>query len=472
MTPRPRLLLFLLALLLLAGTAFGDVLHLRGGGSIEVAQWWEEGGTLFYQTDAGVIGLPRTDVLRIESTPPRKTPSFRGEPASEPAPAASETPPDAKEKAAPSRAASIPDEEQLTASIDRLGEELRRAGSPGLRQRIEKGLADLHVLRARRRFRGGETDGAVADYERALALAHDHRLAAIELSWVLLRRGDLPWARRIVETALASYPDDGHLLELQGELFYRDNRLPDARQSYTLALARRPGDTRLRGRLEKIERELKTERDYQRADSQHFILRYDGQRDEDLGGLLLSVLEQAWDDLTAELDAFPLEPITVILYTEKEFRVTTRTGPEVAGLFDGKIRLPVGGVTRITPGLIRVARHELVHALLHVKGRGRVPRWLHEGLAQFLEPRPPEGVRAALALAASRGKRIGIDPFSYPTALSFVGFLEERYSHTRLLWVIELLAQGKDEDLAFLEGMGARREELIEEWRSWLSSRN
>ena len=461
-------LLVLLAALLAASPAWGDVLHLVGGGSVRVGQWWEEDGTVYYQTDAGVIGIPRQDVLSIEADPSDTNPHLKaaGRPPSRQSPAA------ASEGASTAAKPALASREELSTSIDRLETELRRSGSTRLSERLARAVADLHVLRARTYARAGETDQAIADYEAALAGVGQHRLASIELGWLLLGQGDPRGARQVVETALAAFPTDSQLIELQAELLYRDNRLADALQRYREALAARGDDPRLARKIEKIQREAATERDYLRADSQHFVLRYDGERDERLGRLLLDALEEDLEELGQEVESWPTEPISVILYTRKQFHETTRTGPEVAGLFDGKIRLPVGGLSAVTPGLRRVARHELAHALLHHRGKGRVPRWLQEGLAQWLEPRALSTVRPALALAVERGRAVGIDPFSYPTALAFTAFLDQRYSRTRLLWLIDLLAEGRSENDAFLEALGASREELIAEWRRWLSDRN
>ena len=366
-----------------------------------------------------------------------------------------------------------PPSAELDTAIDRLEDELRRAGTDDLRARIEQGLADLLVLRARAADRE-ENDPLRAEqlYERALALRPEHLAARVELAWLEVREDRLDRALDLALTGLATNPGDPWLLEVVGEVQYRRNRLADAAEALRAAAAARPDDGSLRKRLAKVERDLAAERDYARADSQHFVLRFDGDRDDRVGGLLLDELERAYDELADELDAWTREPVTVILYTNHQFHETTRTGAEVAGLFDGKIRLPVGGIERVTPAVRRVARHELVHALLHAKGKGRVPRWLHEGLAQFLEPRDPATVNRALSLAARRGREFSLAPFSYPTALSFTAFLDREAGRHRLLWFVELLAEGRPEPQAFLEAFGWSMEEAERRWRESLQAPN
>jgi len=423
--------------------------------------WWEEGDTLFYETNAGTVGIPRDQVVEIRRTA-GKTPSYRAREEVEEAPREAAAPPARSREGAP------PSLEELDRMIERSETGLRRAGSDGAASSLARRLADLHVLRGRERRKTGDLEGAVDDYESALARAPAHRIAIYELGWTELGRGRPARALDLAETGLAAHPGDAWLLSLRGELFHRDSRLRDALEDLSRAAALRPDDSALRSRLEKVRRDLAAEHDYDRALSQHFVLRFDGERDETLGKALFDALEAAWNELTDELSTYPLEPVTVILYSREQFADATGSGREVAGLFDGKIRLPIGGLSSVTPRVERVLRHELTHALLHVKGSGRVPRWLHEGLAQRLEPRSPDTVRASLAREAEG--ELDLEPFTYAKSLSFVSFLDARQSRARVLWLVELLAAHTSEADAFERAFGASREALVEEWRRWLPS--
>ena len=457
-------MLLSLFLCALPSFALADRLHLVGGGSLDVLDWWVEGETLYYETDAGVIGIPERSVLSVEetetSTLPRLSADSRSPERNEPKKGGGEATATTKRAVVQRRW----DPAEVDSAIERLEVEAQRAGGTAQKEKLETGLANLLVIRARL-FREANENALAADsYDRALRYRNDHLLARVELGWLELEVDRVEYARAQVETGLALHPGEPHLLALRGELFYRDNRLRDALQDLEEAHSKLPNDTAIKRRLEKVRRDLAAESRYIRSNSAHFTLSYDGDRDEAIGALLLDQLEQSWSDLTSELEVVVMQPITVILYTRREFHETTGTGREVAGLFDGKVRLPIGGVTRITPGLTRLIRHELTHALLHVKGAGRVPRWLHEGLAQWMEPRDVDTVDPALSLARSRGKRIRIEPFSYPTALSFVAFLEKEYGRSRLLWLVELLAERQEIGRAFDRAFGLSLGEAVAEW--------
>jgi hypothetical protein len=56
-------------------------------------------------------------------------------------------------------------------------------------------------------------------------------------------------------------------------------------------------------------------------------------------------------------------------------------------LNDGRIRVPVQGLSDVTPDLARVLKHELTHSFVGQKSHGRAPTWLQEGIAQWMEGR-------------------------------------------------------------------------------------
>jgi tetratricopeptide (TPR) repeat protein len=358
--------------------------------------------------------------------------------------------------------------EQVEQAIAQLDEARRRAGDDPQRAAIEKQLAELWVLRARQHRARAQVDSAVVAYEHALALVPSQPQALVELGWLHLEAGQPELARSRAETCLANNPDDPLARALLGEIHYRDNRLEDALADFTLAARARPDDSALAERVAKIRRELAAERDYRRTDSNHFILRFDGAREQALGALLLDALEDQLASLQREIDVPPVPPITVILYTKTQFRETTGAAENIVGLYDGKVRLPVGGVNHVSPALQRVLRHELTHALLHLRSRGTAPRWLHEGLAQLLEPRDPRRARVEVRRDAPADRPIDLEPFSYPKALSFVAWLDKRAGRGRLLWFVDLLAERTNDEEAFERAFGASRRDLIEEWGRWL----
>ena len=71
-----------------------------------------------------------------------------------------------------------------------------------------------------------------------------------------------------------------------------------------------------------------------------------------------------------------------------------------AGAFDGKIRVPVQGVSQNIDQFDQILVHELTHAMIYAVAPRGVPAWLHEGLAGYFEGRDP-------ALAQRRIQSLG-----------------------------------------------------------------
>jgi hypothetical protein len=138
--------------------------------------------------------------------------------------------------------------------------------------------------------------------------------------------------------------------------------------------------------------------------SEHFLLRYDGQQNEKLSGEILNSLDGSFQDLVLDLDYSPTEAIVVILYPNQAFRDITRTPGWVGALNDGKIRMPVSGLTQMTPDLARVLKHELTHSFVRLITLGHCPTWFNEGLAQLEEGSTTAALGSQLALALAGGK--------------------------------------------------------------------
>jgi len=73
---------------------------------------------------------------------------------------------------------------------------------------------------------------------------------------------------------------------------------------------------------------------------------------------------------------------------------------------DGKLRIPVGGLSSITPQVERVLKHELTHSFVASIAAGRCPTWLNEGLAQVMEGRDSSETGQELAPLFRQRKEI------------------------------------------------------------------
>jgi hypothetical protein len=117
---------------------------------------------------------------------------------------------------------------------------------------------------------------------------------------------------------------------------------------------------------------------------EHFRILYQGGAQAAIGERVARVLEREYSRIGKTLNSYPSDPVTVILYTNREFQDITRSPSWATGRYDGRIRVAVGGAIDAA-NLDRIVTHELVHAVVASAAPRGVPAWLNEGLASYLE---------------------------------------------------------------------------------------
>ena len=116
----------------------------------------------------------------------------------------------------------------------------------------------------------------------------------------------------------------------------------------------------------------------------HFIVSYDGGAMESTGRMVIDTMDRSYASLKIQLGFEPPERVVVILYTRRDYN--EMGGPDwSAGLFDGKIRVPVRGLERLDERIKTTLHHELAHAFIHARAGKNAPRWIHEGIAEYVE---------------------------------------------------------------------------------------
>jgi tetratricopeptide (TPR) repeat protein len=300
----------------------------------------------------------------------------------------------------------------------------------------------------------------------------------------LSSQGKYPEAANELERATTLQPDSAVLLRLLGLARYNADRTGDAVSAWKRAEELSP-DADIEQLLRKAERELKVEEQSRRKESRHFTLHYDGDKTSpEMQEQLLAALEDDYRDLASQFSYEPTENIVVTLYTQKEFVDITEAPSWAGALNDGKLRIPIGGVTSLTPEVGRVLKHELTHSFLNSLARGRCPVWLNEGLAQMMEPRSSSGYAAQLATIFQARKEIPLNvlehPFlrfsarqaevAYAESLSAVEYLRNRYGMGEILQMAQSIGSGVGAEQALKNGTGMDYSVLEQRMGDYLAS--
>ena len=224
---------------------------------------------------------------------------------------------------------------------------------------------------------------------------------------------------------------------------------------------------------------MKAEADFRSDASTHFNMRYEGEKaSPKLREQILLVLERHFDDLVSTMGVLPRDPIAVVLYTNQTYFDVTLAPSWTAALNDGKLRIPVEGLTSVTPDLSRVLKHELAHSFIRQATNGRCPVWLNEGLAQLVEPQSAARYRNSLTRLFESGKQtplqsmegsfIGLDSrqaaIAYIESLAYVEYIRDSYGMNRIADIMRYLNEGQSPEESLKSAVHDDYSQLEEEF--------
>ena len=320
-------------------------------------------------------------------------------------------------------------------------------------------------------LRDGRPDEAALLFRQGLTETPDDPalLKGLGVAAVHAGRPDEAFAP-LERAALVEYDPEVRLL-----LAHLHDRRDDPAQAVVnlrAVLDHEPTNEAARRMLDKVEREWRAEAGFRREVTPRFVVKYRDTLDAEARREIVAHLEAAAARVSLTLAYAPQQRTTVVLYEHHEFRSVTRVHAWATGLFDGKIRLPVGGVRPSAHELERLAGHEYAHAAIHELTRGRAPRWLHEGLAQVLEGAASDPILrapAGLTLAGVEALAGDADPLraraGYEIALWIVRDLLDRGGVEPLRELLARLGAGETMAEAMPRVYGLRLTELESQWR-------
>jgi len=320
----------------------------------------------------------------------------------------------------------------------------------------------------------GRYKDADAAFARALAAAPEDPALLLGAGLAARRLSNAARARELLTRALQIDPALTPASQLLGSMLYESGDLEGAIRVYDAALVRAPDQARMAARVEEWRQEAALHEGFRRTLGGHFAVLFEGPAEEEAAAAAVDILESAYDSIGGLLQAFPAEAITVVLYTQQQFRDITRTPGWSGGLFDGRIRLPVRGGLADRREFERVLTHEYVHALVHSVAAGGVPAWLNEGLAAALETGGADRARKAIARGTvvplrSLDRSFASLPDSAVTgayagsALAVLDILD-RVGPSRLMGLLADLGAGADFDRAFTSWVQMPFADFEREW--------
>jgi tetratricopeptide (TPR) repeat protein len=372
-----RVFFLAVVLCLAAASAHADTIVLKNGRRIVANNVREEGDKIKFETSAGELSLPKSIVDHIEkggAVPMGDSPAAA-------AANLAITPPAMETM---SGGTEIESGAVHDGSIDRGYIAKLEATARGGDQRANASAALAHHAAAQFELSRGDMEHALADERTALTYAPEEPALLMNVAYLHLRRSEYKQSLDYLERARRVAPENADVAKLAGWSYYGMNKMDQAVAEWKRALALRP-DPEVQAALDKAQRDKQEEESYKENESSHFTLRYSGAAEPTLAREVLHTLEAHFSAIESELNFTPPDSIGVVLYTQQAFADITRAPGWVGALNDGRIRVPVQGLTGVNPELSRVLKHELTHSFVGQKTRGHAPTWIQEGLAQWME---------------------------------------------------------------------------------------
>lgn len=264
--------------------------------------------------------------------------------------------------------------------------------------------ARQHPSRVKQLIAQGDFAAAEQAIDAALEAGDDAGGTALQ-GQLHEKRGDWPAARAAYERAVELGSEDPDVF-LSLSALYRQQ----GRQAEAVAMLHRAQQNGAQGRdFEAMKQLVAAEQDAEAGfgsfNSPHFTISFDAGEDGAAAQLVLAQLEDAYLTVGHKLGQYPDHDTPVVLYAERDFQRVTHSPGWAGALYDGRIKVPVGGLQGTSPAeLARTIRHEYAHALVVALSGGNCPVWLNEGVAMWAEEER-DGEREEWALGAIQVSR-------------------------------------------------------------------
>lgn len=442
-----RVIFFLSFVLAFGRGAWADTIHLKNGRTILADRVRENGNRYEYEVGEDTYAIPKSSVDHVESggLPTRSTGTAKTADLQTFMPADT-----------------LANEGDLVSKVIREG----KIDTDALAKLESKGSAELSAtadfIAGKFEFDHGNINQARQYFENALRFQANNSTILIYYSAVLIRTGNASQAVAYAQRAVRSAPESPDAHAMLGYAQFASDHTKDAIASWKRSLALRP-DSAVQQFLSKAEREQNAESEFSQGESAHFTLHYEGhQTSEALRAQILQALESDYDDLARDLGNPPRDNILVTLYTEQAFFDVTHAPTWSGAMNDGKLRIPISGLSSLTPELAHVLKHELAHSFIAQLSAGRCPPWLHEGIAQFLEPKnlTEEGHQLARlfksqhnipfnVLEGSFLRFSGAEAYvAYAESLAAVSYVNDSYGMSDVQRILQRISQGSSTEAA------------------------
>lgn len=346
----------------------------------------------------------------------------------------------------------------------------------------KRNLAEGYVIYGKHLLKLKRFEQADEIFVRALELYPDETFFSLlrGISNYQLKKFDI--ARHELEHVRRIKPESVEALYYLGLVLYETERRPEAVELWQQALKLAPGRHEIAEQLGRARKEMAVEASMDRGHSSRFDLTYDPGVDTVFALAILEVLENASNQVGAELGFFPTARVPVVIYKRDDYKIVTASPDWSGGVYDGTIRLPFGAQKEITPQIRAILHHEYAHVVVFGMTRGNCPLWLNEGIAEMFGRRQygrpmteldhAAGTKSFTDFVKLEGSFSALGTaeanLAYQQSYSLVQYLVSAYGWHRVNLILTGLGNGLNVNDAIaqaLQDFSLTYEGLVQEWK-------
>lgn len=330
-------------------------------------------------------------------------------------------------------------------------------------QQLQHNLGAAYLASGLAALSRRDYDAALDFFGKGRNYTADPYLFAYYAGYAHLQRGDLSLAEVALNDSLALAPDRAEVHKLLGRLYYASGRMSEALASLERARKLQANDPELTALLNKVQSEYLFETGLTQAHSGRFKVMFPIGANPELGDEIIRVLDSAYVEVGTWLNSFPTTRTPVVIYSREDFATMTGAPGWVAGVYDGKIRIPLTDIRQLDQPLRALLFHEYSHVVIRHLTRDHCPTWLHEGLAEFFARTQNDPPMQKFSEALKNNRLLDFRQLegslanltreevhlAYEQSYHFVNYLVDYFGWYRMRGVLGAYASGADTETAF-----------------------
>ncbi|MHC4100161.1 MAG: peptidase MA family metallohydrolase [Planctomycetota bacterium] len=229
--------------------------------------------------------------------------------------------------------------------------------------------------------------------------------------------------------------------------------------------------------------------EYDRIETEHFVIRYHPGIDQVMVDMMAEPLERIHETVSTRFNHEPDRKTVIEVLPDHEsfaVRITGMPGIHTIAASTGPViafEVPREGPPSKHKGpydWVRVVQHEYTHTITLSQTRNRIPHWLTEGAAVSME-RAPRDYDTCQLLAEAwtagtlfdldeikwafvRPRRPGDRALAYAQAHWMVEYMDERFGESALVRLLELYFEGVREQEAVPRALGISRQQFCNDF--------